>query len=376
MSVSDCHRQALATVGSTCSKALLVDLDAVAGNYRRMQARSHARLAAVVKADAYGLGASTVAQVLWREGCDSYFVASLAEGEELRQSLPEATIYVLGPTEYLPEPKLSSASLIRVIDSDTHLREIVRHWRSSSHAPLPSALHVDTGMNRTGVSIEQLESVISTFPGDLSQLVRLLISHLACADDPAHPKNREQLERFARISRQLTGCPASLCNSAGLWLLDEYHYDLARVGIGLSGPFSVASARDLTPAVSLYGRVLQVRTAKRGDTVGYGAAHTLAHDATLAVIGLGYADGLIRSAPAGAFFHQGRPLPICGHVSMDLTIVDCSAIQDNVPQPGTWVEAFGPHRSAYSVAQAAGTIPNELLTKLGRRVTRVYLGAT
>lgn len=345
------------------SARLTIDLEALAANYALfVAAAGAANCAAVVKADAYGLGAEPISRRLWAEGCRSFFVATAEEGRALRGVLPRAKIFVLDGVNRETAGVVREAGLTPVLNDAVE----VACWRSNAPG-VPAAVHVDTGMERRGFD-SRLD------PADCRGLsLALLLTHLARADEPGHPFTALQIERFKAVSARFPGVPVSLCNSAGTLTCPDAVGDLVRPGIGLYGgnPFSGAP-NPLRPVVTLEAQVLQVRPVAAGSPVGYGGTHATDASTRLATLGIGYADGLLRSlSNRGCVAWQGARLPMVGRVSMDLTVVDAGS------QPlaaGDWVEVFGAELPIDELAERAGTISYELLTRLGPRVARVYRG--
>ncbi|HEX7034458.1 MAG TPA: alanine racemase [Pseudomonadales bacterium] len=341
---------------------LRIDLGALVANYARCRnAARPGTSAAVVKADAYGLGAEPVARALWAAGCRDFFVATAAEGTALRGGLPEAAIYVFEGARSDSVAELLAARLVPVLNHPAQLEL----WRRAAGGR-PAAVHVDTGMNRLGFPAE---SSVDAFSG---VNVCLLVTHLACADQPDHPMNRRQLERLASVRRAFPGVPVSVGNAAALLCGGELVGDLGRPGIGLYGgnPY-LGRPNPMRPVVTLEGRILQIRQVRAGESIGYGAAFTAREDMRVAVVGLGYADGLPRLlSNRGEAAFGGRRCPIVGRISMDLTTVDVSAVTADVDD---WVEFIGPTIPVDQVAEWAETIGYEVLTGLGRRPHRIYL---
>lgn len=355
---------------------LTVDLDAVRANYRLLVQRlGGVRCAGVVKADAYGLGAVEVARVLASEGCDIFFVAHAREGAILREALgfhPE--IYVLNGTPPGAEMACATAGLTTVINSLDQLAA----WHGTARVlgkTLPAALQVDSGMSRLGLAPEEVERIAA----DKSLLdgidVRLVMSHLACADEPEHPANAAQKEAFDLLRAQLPDAPASLANSSGIFLGADYHCDLARPGAALYGINPTPThPNPMRPVVHLAAKVIQTRRLPALVGVGYGHTFRAQKPLRAATISLGYADGWHRRAAAGAFFGEVR-LPFIGRVSMDSIIIDISALPEGALAAGDLVEIIGPHQPVDVVAGHAGTIGYEVLTDLGHRFHRIYKGA-
>lgn len=276
---------------------LTVDLDAIAANYHCIaKAARGAEVAPAVKADGYGLGAGPVAKRLWTEGARSFFVARLSEGEALRHALGDRTaaIFVLDGCLGGPE-RLSAATLTPVLNDLAELESWALHARRTG-APLPCALHVDTGFNRLGLRAEEVEALVAA-PDQLDALnVRLLMSHLACATDPEHPMSAKQVGRFRKLTHLFPDARKSLANTAGVFLGEDYLFEMVRPGIGLygGGPFGKPEAR-LRAVATFEAPMLQIRTVRRRESVGYGAAWTAERPTRIAIVGAGYADGVLRS---------------------------------------------------------------------------------
>lgn len=349
---------------------LTIDLDAIVANYELLRARAATETAAVVKADAYGLGAARVAPRLWQAGCRIFFVAHPAEGIALRATLPpEAEIHILngllpGTATYVEQ------RLIPVLGS---LAEIDR-WRAEGggHA---CDIHVDTGMLRLGLAPDEL-AALAAAPDRLAGLdVRFVMSHFASADDDKTPQNAAQRDAFWAARKILTMGQTSFANSAGIFLGPEYRGDVVRAGFSLYGGSPTPwTANPMRQAVTLIGRVLAVRDARPGDTVSYGATFKAEKPTRVATVGVGYADGYPRALSSKGFGNiDGVRLPVLGRVTMDLIMLDASAVPADNCRPGAWVELIGPNVPLDAVAEAAGTIGYEILTSLGPRYHRRYL---
>ncbi len=368
---------------------LTVDLDALVENYRLLQRRAApARVAGVVKADAYGLGASRVGPALWRAGCRTFFVALPQEGIELRAALPQADIYVLNGT-FGPEaaPAFAAHRLMPVLGSQADISCWEAFGWNDGGTPRPCAIHVDTGMNRLGLTPEEAHAFAADNALTGALTPRLVMSHLACGDDAGHPLNRRQRESFQAVSRLFDGIESSLSNSAGIFLGPDFAFDLARPGIALYGgqPFD-GGDNPMRAVATLEARVVQVRRARAGETASYGAHGVLSRDTVIAVVSTGYADGyhrassfagvpLRRAVPAGGHgFVHGRRVPVLGRVTMDLTLFDVTDLGPEGVTVGDWIELFGHNVPVDEAAAAAGTISYEMLTSLGRRYHRRYVG--
>ena len=351
---------------------LHVDLDAIAANYATLEAAAGGRaLAGVLKADAYGLGAAAVAPVLWRAGCRTYFTAKLDEGLALRALLPEATIYVLEGVAAAEIETFRANDLRPVLNQPGEL-ELWAAAAARAGQKLPAALQLETGLCRMGMAAADLDAIRQEWLAAID--LTLVMSHLACADEPAHPQNALQLERFQALAARLPAAPRSLANSSGIFLGPAFATDLARPGAALYGINPTpGKPNPMRPVVRLRAPVLRVLRLDGPGAVGYGATHPVAPGARIATIGIGYADGLPRAAGGAAKASiQGRTVPIIGRVSMDLTTLDVSEVDE--VGIGTPVELFGPDFDLDAVAAAAGTIGYEILTRLGARFRRVYTG--
>lgn len=353
---------------------LVVDLDAVAENYRRLcRLAPGTTIACVVKADAYGLGAAAVAPVLWSAGCRTFFTAKLDEALALRGCLPLATVHVLeGPGEGEAETFLAH-DLQPVLNQPGEVERWADLARRLGHR-LPAGLQLETGLCRMGLAAADLDALRPAWLAALE--IRLVMSHLACADEPDHPLNEQQRTRFLALAARLPAAPLSLANSSGLFLGPAYALDLARPGAALYGINPTPGrANPMLPVVTVVAPVLRVLRVDAAGSVGYGATHPVAPGMRIATIGLGYADGLPRAAGNAATAGIAhRTVPLVGRVSMDLTTLDVTGLPEDAVQVGTPVTLFAGPDGLDACAVAAGTIGYELLTRLGRRFRRVYNG--
>ncbi|MDB5459520.1 MAG: alr [Caulobacteraceae bacterium] len=357
---------------------LTLDLNALAANYALFKAMAGgSEVAPVVKADAYGLGAGPVAKRLWTEGARGFFVARLEEGEALRAALgPDrpAAIHVFDGAPTASAPRLVAADLIPILNSPAQVEVYSAFSRGHGNA-LPCGLHLDTGMNRLGLRAEELEALAQS-PDRLQGLdIRMVMSHLACADQEEHAMNARQAGRFRRARALFPDARASLANSAGVFLGPDYLHDVVRPGIGLygGGPFGRAH-RAIAPVATLEAPILDVRAVAAGETVGYGADFAAERAYRVAIVAAGYADGLLRASwKTGRAWFAGDFRPLLGRVSMDLLAIDVTGCDD--AQPGAMVELLGPHVLLDEAAEAAGTVSYEILTRLGERAERLYVGA-
>ncbi|HIJ61359.1 MAG TPA: alanine racemase [Rhodospirillaceae bacterium] len=355
---------------------LSVDLAAVVGNWRLLSARLAAgcRAAAVVKADAYGLGAAQVAPALLAAGCRRFLVASIDEGVALRPLLPGAEILVLNGPWPGSEGEFAAHALVPVLNSPEQAADWAA-FAAASGGPLPAALHIDTGMSRLGFSLAQAAALADDRALAARLGLVLVMSHLACADDPSDPMNRRQLQAFAAAARGFPGIETSLAASSGIFLGPDWHGDWVRPGAALYGLRPcLEGLNPMAQVVRLQGRILQVRDVDAGDTVGYGATHRCARSGRLAIIAAGYADGLFRSlGNRGCGLLGGWRVPLVGRVSMDLIAFDVSETPPGEAQPGGMIDLIGAGNTVDDVAAAAGTIGYEILTALGPRYHREYL---
>jgi len=356
---------------------LTIDLDAVADNYRRLCAElGAAACAAVVKADAYGLGMARVAPALARAGARTFFVAQLEEATALRAMFPvEVEIFVLNGLGAGPVAEFQAGRVHPVLNSLGEIDAWAAAARAAGRA-LPAAVHIDTGISRLGLPDDELEALAAD-RGRLAGIdLRYLLSHLACADRPEHPLNAEQLRRFRAARARLPDAPASLANSSGIFLGADYHVDLARPGVALYGVNPTpGQPNPMRQVVRLQGKILQLREIDASRTVGYGATHRAAAPTRIATVAVGYADGYLRSlSNRGSAWLGDRRVPVVGRVSMDLITLDVTGASAEAARPGAFVDFIGADLSTDAVAQAAGTIGYEILTSLGRRYHRVYRG--
>jgi len=360
---------------------LTIDLDALAANYRQLRdLAAPAECAAVVKADAYGLGMEHAAPALWRSGCKTFFVATLTEAEDLRALLPEAVIYVFNGLLPGTADRFHTGALRPVLNSADEIKEWAGYCAEVGER-LPCAVHLDSGMNRLGLSCSEVDVTAQALELWSALSLTLVMSHLACADDAAHAKNVAQRDLFDTLRARLPEAMTSLANSAGILLGPDFAYDLVRPGIALYGGHPQRRGENpFRPVVHLKGRILQVRDVAAGETVGYGATRTLTRPSRVAVVSAGYADGLFRALSTkdgenGLAVYLGpHAVPILGRISMDLITIDVTDVSETLSRRGAWVELLGPNVSAHALATHAGTIDYEVLTSLGQRAARRYIG--
>jgi len=367
-------------VPASATGVLTIDLDAIIANWRKLESRGvPAECSAVVKANAYGCGTEPVARALAAAGCKTFFVATLDEARAARAAAPAATIYVLGGCLQNSGDLFAELDCKPVIGDLNELAEWDVFCRRTGWAG-GAALHVDTGMNRLGLTLEEAQGIVPRIRAG-NHGITLLISHLACAEDPHNPLNARQLATFREIAVQFAGVPASLANSSGIFLSPQFQFDLTRPGAALYGVNPTPEAGNpMLSVVDLKVRILQTRNVERGETVGYGATWTARRATRLAIIAAGYADGYFRAAGgadgvrSAEVIVAGRRCPIAGRISMDLIAIDITDLPDKAVRRGQMATLIGDGITVDELAHHFGTIGYEVLTSLGRRFWRVYKG--
>ncbi len=362
-----------ATSETLSSAIVTIDLAALQSNWKALAAASGVEAGAAIKGEAYGLGMAAVAKALWQAGCRSFFVARPSEGEQLRSILPKAFIFVLdGLYESQADYYLSHALIPALISLDE-----AKDWAANGK-DRPCALHVDTGINRLGLSMQDFAAVVA-MKDKLN--IALVMSHLACSDEPTHSLNAKQRDLFAKYRSMLADVPASFANSSGIYLGDGYLYDLTRPGVALYGGNPLpGQPNPMKVVVTLHLKIMQTKFVKQGDTIGYSATWTAPRDSRIALLGAGYRDGIPRKIswsadkPAAQVFVAGKRVDVVGRVSMDMMAIDVTDLPEAKTSRGTLVEIFGPNLPVDEAAGYAGTISYELLTHLGNRYHRRYIG--
>ncbi|MBR7651475.1 alanine racemase [Brucella oryzae] len=351
---------------------LTIDLSALRHNYSAIARHiAPTRAAAVVKADAYGLGASRVAPAFYDAGCRDFFVAHLGEAIALKPFLqPDATLYVLNGLQPGTEEACAREGILPVLNS----LEQIENWAALAAKlgkKLPALLQLDTGMSRLGLPPKEFERLLEN-PKLLDNIdIKFVISHLASGDEPENAANARQLANMTALLARLPKLPVAFANSGGVFLDKTYHFDLARPGIALYG---VGPESEIVPVLTLSARVIQVRDVDKGAAIGYGGTYVAEGPMRVATIAVGYADGWFRSlSNKGAAFFGDTRLPIIGRVSMDSITLDVSALPEGALKLGSLVELIGPHQRLEDVARDCDTIPYEILTALGNRYARVYV---
>jgi alanine racemase len=364
----------------TATGILTVDLDAIIANWRKLEETAvPAECGAVVKADGYGCGAAQVSRALAAAGCKTFFVANVEEARAVREAAPSATIYVLGGFFQNTGDSYAKFDCQPVIGDLNELAEWDVFCRRSGWSG-GAAVHIDTGMNRLGLTINEAQGIIPRInAGDHG--ITLVMSHLVAAEQLHNPINARQLTTFREIASLFSGVPASLANSSGIFLGPQFQFDLVRPGAALYGVNPTPEADNpMRPVVDLKARIVQIRTIDRGETVGYGGTWTARRPTRLAVIAVGYADGYFRAAGSndgtrGAdVVVAGKRCPIAGRISMDLIAVDITELDKNAVRRGHMVTLIGEGITVDETAHHFGTIGYEVLTSLGPRYARIYKG--
>jgi alanine racemase len=351
---------------------LTIDLAAIVANWRALGRRAApAACAAVVKADGYGCGIEQVAGALAKAGCETFFVANLAEARRARAVAPEAAIYVLNGILPGTAPAYADANVRPVIGSSAEFEEW-QAFRSGSGWSGGAAMHIDTGMNRLGLSRDEAAR-LGNHHG-----IALVMSHFACSEED-HPLNAIQIGRFRELRTLFPGIAGSLANSSGIFLGSEAHHDLVRPGVALYGANPTpGKPNPMKSVVTLQGRIVQFRSVEQGATVGYSATWTAKRPTRLAIVSVGYADGFLRAAsasdarPGAEAIVAGQRCLMAGRVSMDLIAIDVTDLPDGKAKRGDLVALVGPEIGVDDLAARAGTIGYEVLTSLGQRYRRVY----
>ncbi len=346
---------------------MTVHLDAISHNYQTLKAQSgSAECAAVVKANAYGLGVEHVAPALYHDaGCKIFFVANLAEAVILRSILPDAIIYVFNGAMPDQVGTLIDHNIRPVLNDLSQ----VETWKGRAE---PCGIHIDTGINRLGLSEVETDQFFDEKP-DLN--VSLVMSHFIQSEIANHPSNEMQLDRFIRVRYQLPDAEGSLCNSGGIYLGTDFHFDLLRPGIMLYGgnPGLPKLPDGLKHVMELHGRILQIRHLKPGMAVGYNSQWTAAEDARVALVNVGYADGTYNTRDTRAnVFVGGQVAPVVGKVSMDMIAIDISDSKFNHVTVKDEVELIGPNITLEMVAEVSTLGQYELLTGIGQRYNKNY----
>jgi alanine racemase len=364
----------LSNIPKTHASAILtIDLAAVRKNYQILQdTLNGVEVASVVKANGYGLGADKIGTALVKAGCKKFFVAHLEEGIHLRRYVGDAEVHILGGLLPGASDAYREHSLTPVLGS---LHEILTWGAYTRDTPLPCDIHVDTGMLRLGLPQSELHRIAND-PDIITRLqVSNIISHLASADELNRNQTEAQLRAFQIARKTLPMGNACLANSSGIFCGKPYHLDMVRPGIALYGANPTPNFQNpMCPTIELKAKIIQIRDASAGETVGYGATYKVYKNSKIATVSVGYADGYSRSLSNKAFAYLGRhQIPLVGRVSMDLITFDITNVPIDLCKIGAWVELIGPNHSIDDVANEGDTISYEVLTNLGARYHRVYI---
>lgn len=356
------------------SSYIQIDLNNLASNYNFLQkiTGEHVLYGAAVKANAYGIGAEKVIHRLNRLGCENFFVAHLDEALQARSYTDSNIYYLHGPSSEEECKEINGHRIIPVLNSLQQV-SLYNNFAKKQEQQLECVLHFDTGMNRLGIDISEIDKC------DLTNLnIKYVMSHLACADEPSHTLNQQQLNTFLKLTDNFPGCKFSLANSSGIFLGSDYHFQLVRPGCALYGINPTPTQPNpMQVVVSVYGKIIQKKILTSDSWIGYGASVKLKKHSKLFIVEYGYADGYIRALSNKAFCYAGgMKLPIVGRVSMDLLIIDASALTEREFHNLEFVELIGKNITLESLADQAGTIGYEIFTSLSRRFARRYVDAT
>lgn len=355
----------------------VINLDNVAYNYHKIEDElaKGSIVSAVVKGNSYGFGAIPISKRLYKEGCRNFFVATINEGIEIRNTLPykDARIFVLSGVFEHTEDILMKYDLIPVLNNWNQTDLWIKRAKALNKK-LDVVVHVDTGMSRNGFLEEDETRSCSDILNNLNLL--FVMSHLACADDVSSEMNAKQLDRFKSALKKFGNPKACLSATNGIFLGKDYQFDLVRPGKSIYG-FSIREDMIgiVKPVMDIFSRIVQVNHLKKGDTVGYGSTFIVPHDMTSITLGIGYSDGFMRKFSGfGCGFLGGKKLPMIGRISMDYITLDASEVDERYLKLGNWVALT--HSPDYTVEKWAlelGTIPHEITCRLGSRVERIYI---
>ncbi|MDR0677326.1 MAG: alanine racemase [Holosporaceae bacterium] len=369
-------KNALKQVPPHILSALVINLDNVAENYRRIknEVSEKVQVIAVIKADAYGLGAIPIGKKLYKEGCRAFFVATIEEGIQVREAVPvDARIFILSGLLEKTEDLLIQHKLIPVVNNIYQMDLWINHAKKINKK-LDVVVHIDTGMARNGCLYRDVKKCRDRITDNLN--VIYIMSHLACADVPDTPLNKLQLERFQSVMQTFEGAKGCLSATNGIFLQKDYFFDAVRPGKALYG-FSIREDKIgcVVPVADIFSRIVQINCLSPGDTVGYGATFTADCPMTTITIGFGYADGLMRKFSGfGHGFFGGKILPMVGRISMDYVVLDASEVDESYLKMGEWVALTrNPDYTLEKWALELNTLPHEVACRFGPRVKKVYL---
>jgi alanine racemase len=357
---------------------LEVNLDAIVHNYNHFRSilRPETQIVCMVKAFGYGAGSYELAKTLQEHRCDYLAVAVADEGAELRREGISIPIIVMNPEfgsfntlfESRLEPEIYSFQLLNALSREAERRGIVS-W--------PVHVKIDTGMYRLGFRPEDMPEVCRLLKQQNGLYARSVFSHLAGSDSSGHDEfTRQQIHAYIQAADALEkelGNPVlrHILNSAGMERFTEYQFDMVRLGIGLYGISALAGSEALQPVCTLKTTILQIHEAPAGSSIGYGRKSYAGRNSRIAVIPVGYADGLDRRLGngAGEVVVRGRRCPLIGNLCMDLSMIDVTDVE---AQERDEVTVFGKELPVSEIARKLDTIPYEILTSISSRVKRVY----
>ncbi|WP_455476792.1 alanine racemase [Bartonella sp. B41] len=353
-----------------------IDVSAIVYNYKTLARHVFpTECSAVVKANAYGLGIDKIAPALYQAGCRTFFVAQIGEALQLKNMLPSsATLALLNGIPQAAEEFVAQSGIVPVLNS----WNAIKSWEKlcqKSNKKFPAIVHIDTSMNRLGLDKKELQQLIKQPSIFKKAEIKYIISHLANGDNATHSSNSAQLDTLKTILTQLPVCKASLANSGGIFLGQDFYFDLVRPGIALYGidPHG-KNQTPLKPVLKLEAQIIQSRHVDAEIPVGYGGSFITRKPSTLITISVGYADGLLRSlSNKGSVYFNGQKLPIVGRISMDTIIADATNLTCKKPKRDDWIELIGTHQTIEKISADANTIPHEILVSLGSRCKRVYI---
>ncbi len=353
-----------------------INLGALVANYKSLAQRvAPAECSAVVKANAYGLGADKIAPALYQAGCRTFFVAHIEEALQLKAILPsDATLALLNGLPYAAEEFVAQSNIVPVLNSWS----AIESWQNicqKKDKKFPAIIQIDTNMNRLGLDKKELQQLIKQPTLFEKAEIKYIISHLSNGNDETNTSNYAQLTSLKTALTQLPPSKVSLANSGGIFLGPDFYFDLVRPGIAIYGVDPHGKhPTPLKPVLKLEAHVIQNRNVGAGEPVGYEASFITRRPSTLVTLSIGYADGLLRAlSNKGTVYFNGHKLPIIGRISMDSTIVDATDLKCKKPQRGDWMELIGTHQTIEQISADANTIPHEILTSLSSRCKRIYI---
>lgn len=353
-----------------------IDLDAIVENYKALATMiAPTQCSAVIKANAYGLGAKYVGPALYQAGCRVFFVAQLIEAIELQTYLPnDVKIAILNGVQQNAEEQTAKSGFIPVLNSFDAI-ESWNHLCLTSKQKFSAIVQIDTGMNRLGLDQDDLKKLIQTPDIFKTADILYIMSHLASGDEAETLSNKQQLNALNNALKKLPKCKIAFANSGGIFLDQDYNFDLARPGIALYGIQPHGSKPNIIkPVLQLSARVIQTRNVKKGLAIGYSGSFITKRDSHITTIAIGYADGWHRYlGNKGSVYFHGRKIPIIGRISMDSITLDITDLEGLILKRGDLVELIGSHQTLEDVARDADTIPYEILTSLSNRCERIYI---